>query len=149
MNIRADVAELLHAGLSDSAIARELGVDADKTVRRTRLALGLPKTRPGRKPAASPEDLFWRRTQPIDGGHLIWTGYRAPRADGGCPLVRHGGRIHSAYRIAFGLRYGREPEGHVTPTCDVDGCVAPDHTQDRQIRERTKATFDAIFGGES
>lgn len=145
MNIRADVAELLHAGLSDRAIARQLAVDAEKTVRPARKALGLPTSRPGRRPAATPEDLFWRRTQPVDGGHLIWTGYRQPQADG-TPIFRHGGRHHSAYRIAFRLKHHREPAGRVTPTCERDGCVAPDHVEDRRIRERTKSTFEAIFG---
>lgn len=147
MSIRADVAELLLAGLSDSAIARELGVDANCTVRPARAALGIPKVRPGRRPAATVEDLFWRRTQPVDDGHLIWTGYRSSEDAGGCPILRHGGRKHTAYRIAFRLKHGRDPEGKVTPTCERDGCVAPEHTEDRLIRERTAATFDAIFGG--
>ncbi|MEV0525996.1 hypothetical protein AB0I66_21405 [Streptomyces sp. NPDC050439] len=149
MRIRADVAELLRAGLSDRAIGRELNVDATVTVRATRQALGLPPARPGRKPAATPEDLFWRRTQPVGGGHFIWTGYRTTSRSGSVPTLRHGGRVHTAYRIAFRLKHGREPEGHVTVTCDRDGCVAPGHTEDRRIRERTNTTFAAIFGGAS
>ncbi|KUF18420.1 hypothetical protein [Streptomyces silvensis] len=151
MNIRPDIAELLRAGLSDRAIAARLGVDATKTVAPARRALGLPTARSGRKPAATPEALFWQRVQPTDGGHLIWTGSRcrASGAQGGCPTLRYGGRQYSAWRIAFRLRYGRAPEGKVALVCGVDGCVAPDHTEDRRIRERTSATFDAIFGGAS
>ncbi|MFF8656773.1 hypothetical protein [Streptomyces huasconensis] len=149
MKIRADIAELLHAGLSDRAIARQLSVDAKRTVRPAREALGLPRSRPGRKPAPTVEDLFWRRTQPVDGGHLLWTGARGAASQGRCPFLRHGGRVHTAYRIAFRIKHGREPEGRVTPTCDRDGCVAPDHVEDRRIRERTKSTFDAIFGAVS
>ncbi|MGY0023712.1 hypothetical protein ACVHNB_32680 [Streptomyces sp. YJ-C3] len=143
MKIRADVAELLRAGLSDRAIARELGVDARLTVAPARTALGIPKARPGKPPAASAEDLFWRRTQPVDDGHILWTGSRDYT---GTPSLRHGGRNLSALRIAFRLKHAREPEGHVTPTCDRDGCVAPAHTEDRRIRERTNTTFAAIFG---
>lgn len=142
MKIRADVAELLRAGLSDRAIATELGVDAKKTVRPARLALRLPPARPGRRRAASVDDLFWHRTQPTDGGHLLWTGCRT----NGYPTVRHAGVLHMAVRVAFRIKYGRDPEGHVTLTCDREGCVAPAHTEDRRIRERTNTTFTAIFG---
>ncbi|UDM00040.1 hypothetical protein [Streptomyces longhuiensis] len=142
MQIRADVAELLRAGLSDKAIASELGVDAKKTVRRARVALGIAPVPSGKRPASSPEDLFWHRVQPTDDGHLIWTGYRSRV---GTLSLRHGGRTHTALRIAFRIKHGREPEGHVTPTCDRDGCVAPAHTQDRRIREQTNALFTAIF----
>ncbi len=145
MTVRADIAELLHAGHSNRSIARQLNLD-DKTVAADRARLGLPKPKPGRKPAATAEDLFWRRVQPVDGGHILWTGYLANGgAHGGCPVFRHGGKLWSAYRVAFQIRHGREPEGKVTPTCDRDGCVAPDHTEDRRIRERTKATYAAIF----
>ncbi|WP_327671885.1 MULTISPECIES: hypothetical protein [unclassified Streptomyces] len=143
MNIRPDVAELLHAGLSNRAIARELGVDADTTVRDARTALGIAKARRGRRAAESVEDLYWLRAQPVDDGHILWTGHRN---HDGTALVRHGGKLHTALRVAFRIKHGREPEGHVTPTCDRDGCVAPGHTQDRIIRKRTETTFAAIFG---
>jgi hypothetical protein len=148
MSIRPDVAELLRAGHSDRAIARQLNVDPVKTVAPARALLGLPKAKPGRKPAATPEDLFWLRVQPVDDGHILWTGHRQPATEGGCPVFRHGGRLWSAYRVAFKIRHGREPEGKVTPTCDRYGCVAPDHTQDRRIRDREKRVdvlYAAIF----
>ena len=126
------VTELLRAGLSDRAIARELHVDAKTTVRRTRTALGIPAARPGKRAAGSVEDLFWFRVQPTHDGHLTWTGHRNRNR---LPTVRHGGRNHSAYRIAFRIEHGREPEGHVTPACERDGCVAPACMQDRRIRE--------------
>lgn len=144
MTIRSDVAELLRAGRSDSSIARELGVDAEKTVRRARVALGLPKARSGKHAAGSVEDLYWLRTKPVDDGHVLWTGYRDKHS--GTALVRHDGTLHTALRVAFRIKHHREPEGHVTPTCDRDGCVAPGHTQDRRIRNHTDATFAAIFG---
>ncbi|MFZ3556436.1 MULTISPECIES: hypothetical protein [unclassified Streptomyces] len=147
MNVRPDVAELLRAGLSNRAIARELNVDADTTVRNARTALGIAKARRGKRAASSVEDLFWRRTQPVDDGHILWTGYRDKHCD--TALVRHGGKLHTALRVAFRIKHGREPEGHVTLTCDRDGCVAPGHTQDRLIRSRTEATFAAIFGRNS
>jgi len=126
------VTELLRAGLSDRAIARELHVDAKTTVRRTRIALGIPAARPGKRAAGSVEDLFWFRVRPTEGGHLIWTGHRNRDR---LPTVRHAGKNYSAYRVAFRIEYGREPEGHVTPACDRASCVAPACMQDRRIRE--------------
>ncbi|MGA5506858.1 hypothetical protein [Streptomyces umbrinus] len=147
MKVRADIAELLLAGHSDTAIARQLNVDRVCTVAPARAHLGLPKAKSGRKPAATPEDLFWRRVQPVEDGHILWTGHlNNGGAHGGCPVMRHGGKLLTAYRVAFRIRYGREPEGHVTPTCERHLCVSPHHVEDRVIRERTKATFAAIFG---
>jgi hypothetical protein len=144
MKIRADIAELLRAGRSARAISRELHVD-DKAVRAVRDLLHLPTAKPGPQPAGSPEDLFWRRVQPIDGGHMLWTG----GTTGGCPTLRHNGKRTTAYRIAFTIRHGREPEGKVTVACDRELCVSPHCVEDRVIRERTAHTYAAIFGGTS
>jgi hypothetical protein len=141
MTIRADIAELLLAGRSARAIARELHVD-DKAVRSARDQLHLPTAKPGPQPSGSPEDLFWRRVQPVDGGHMLWTGGTTD----GCPTLRHGGKRTTAYRIAFRIRHKREPQGKVTVTCDRERCVSPYCVEDRVIRERTTRTFAAIFG---
>ncbi|MFC9465176.1 hypothetical protein [Streptomyces coelicoflavus] len=143
MKVRADVAELLRAGYSDRAIARHLNVDRIKTVARSRAALRIPNPAPGPKAAGSPEDLFWRRVQPTDDGHMKWTGHLNTT---GSPAVRHGGRTLSAYRIAYRLATGREPEGYALPSCDRDGCVKPGHHSDRADREREKRV-DALYAG--
>ncbi|MGY0067687.1 hypothetical protein ACWZEH_12845 [Streptomyces sp. QTS137] len=146
MNVRADVAELLHAGYSDTAIARQLGVDRNKTVAPARTALGLPKAKRGVKPAATPEDLFWRRVRPLDDGHMEWTGYRDHN---GSPSLRHGGRNLSAYRIAYRIATGRDPEGYALPSCGRDGCVKPGHHSDREDRAQERkvdSLYAAIFG---
>lgn len=145
MKIRADVAELLRAGHSNNAIARQLNVDAKTTVARTRAALGLPKAKPGYKAATSVEDLFWRRARPLDNGHMEWTGTRT----NGVPTVRHGGRAHTAYRLAFRIAHGREPDGHVRPGCGRDGCVAPACQTDRATRAEARKVdrlYSQIFG---
>ncbi|MEU0370603.1 hypothetical protein ABZ070_10120 [Streptomyces sp. NPDC006283] len=142
MKIRADVAELLRAGLPDRAIARQLHVD-HKGVSKARAALGLPKAKPGLRAAGSAEDLFWRRVQLVEGGHMLWTG---SVSNDGCPGMRHGGKHMSAYRIAFKIRHKREPVGKVTSACDRELCVSPHCVEDRVIRQRTEATYAAIFG---
>jgi hypothetical protein len=142
VNIRPDVEELLRAGYSNGAIARQLNT-CTGTVAAARTELGLPKAKPGPKPATTAEDLFWRRIRPVDGGHFEWDGYRT---NDGTPSLRHGGRLLSANRIAFRLKHQREPEGYALPGCGHDGCVAPDHMDDRLIRQRNKTTYNAIFG---
>ncbi|MEV4335723.1 hypothetical protein [Streptomyces sp. NPDC049590] len=145
MKVRDDIAELLHAGHSNSAIARQLNVDAKK-VAAARAALGLPKAKSGYKAAASPEDLFWRRTQPTDDGHMLWAGSRNSK---GAPYLIHGGRCHSAYKLAYRIAKGRDPEGYALPSCDRDGCVKPGHHADRADRaqnRRADRLYTAIFG---
>ncbi|EYT83990.1 hypothetical protein CF54_04135 [Streptomyces sp. Tu 6176] len=133
MKIRADVAELLRAGHSDSAIARQLHVDY-KTAAAARKALGLPKAKSGYKAAATPADLFWRRVTPTDDGHMEWAGYTTSTT----PAMRHGGRSMSAYRVAYRIATGREPEGRALPSCGRDGCVMPGHHADRADRARAQ-----------
>ncbi|MFJ5259116.1 hypothetical protein ACIQAC_01395 [Streptomyces sp. NPDC088387] len=148
MKVRADVAELLHHGHSDRAIVRQLHVDA-KVVAAARAHLGIPKAKPGRKPAASAENLFWLRVKPTDDGHMDWTGSRNST---GVPSLRHGGRNLSAYRIAYRIANNREPEGYALPNCEHDGCTKPGHHTDRTDRaqeKRVDALYGAIFGAAS
>jgi hypothetical protein len=133
MKVRADVAELLRAGHSNRAIARQLHTDA-KDVAEARKVLGLPKAKPGKKPTGTAEDLFWRRAKLTDDGHMEWTGFRI----NGTPALRHGGKNITAYRIAFKIRHRREPVGNVTGVCGIDGCVHPDCMADRPMRQASR-----------
>ncbi|MFJ4649503.1 hypothetical protein ACIP6Q_39215 [Streptomyces bobili] len=145
MKVRSDVAELLKAGLSNRAIARELHVDA-KDVSAARIVLGLPKAKSGKRPASTPEDLFWHRAQPTDDGHMQWTGYHTKD---GVPGLRHRGTFYTANRLAYRMATGRDPEGYALPSCGRDHCVKPGHHTDRVDREREKrvdSLYGAIFG---
>lgn len=142
MKLRQDVVDLLRAGLSDRAIARQLHVDATKVVAATRAALGLPRTPSGPRPQTL-EEAFRARTEEVPGGHLRWTGC----VSGGTPQVRHDGKLHTAHRIAFTIRTGRAPVGNALPACDMEGCVAPAHVDDRLGREALSTAYTAIFGG--
>lgn len=139
MKVRADVTELLLAGHSNAEVARRCHIDPT-TAAKARAALGLPKAKPGIKPAATPEDLFWHRVQPTEDGHMEWTGYRV----GGTPALRHGGCHRTAYRIAYRIATGREPEGHALPSCGRDHCVRPGHHADRADRARAEARATAV-----
>ena len=145
MKIRADIAAMLRDGIPQIRIARELRVDP-ATVRRTREALGLPAPVRGHTPThATVADAFHAHTQPLEDGHLAWTGYR----EGALPMLFHGAQRIPAPRIAFALHHGRDPEGRITRACGVDGCVAGPCLLDqpmRQARQRADRLFERIFG---
>lgn len=141
MKIRADIAELLHTGNSDSAIARQLRCDR-KAVARARAALGLPKTPHGRPTPLA--DLIAARTEPVEGGHVRWTGTTNVS---GTPVLNYRGEgPRSVHRLVFIVRYGREPVGKVRAACGYPRCLAMDHVEDQPMRERNRATYAAIFG---
>lgn len=141
MKIRADIADMLRAGLPNQTIAARLRCDR-KAVAKTRSALGLPKTPPGSRgrPLA---DLIAARTEPVEGGHMRWTG---TLNSAGSPVLNYRGAPKSVHRLVFINRHGREPVGKVRTGCDYPGCVHPDHVEDRPMRERNRATYAAIFG---
>lgn len=96
-----------------------------------------------RKPhASSLEEAFRLRVEPIDGGHVRWTGSSSHTT----PTLRFQNANHSPYRIAFRLHYGRDPEGPARPSCGMPHCVAGAHLEDRPMRQRTASLYSAIFG---
>jgi hypothetical protein len=146
--IRQDIADLLHAGVPQIRIARQLGI-APATVQRTREALGMPAPRPGRRITyASLEEAFHTHAaEQAHGGHVLWTGYADPN---GTPRVCFRQERIPAPRVAFQLHHGRQPVGKVLPTCGVKGCIAGAHLADGPMREADKkadALYAAIFGG--
>lgn len=137
MNTRAAIAELLQAGHSDKAIARELHVRRSR-VAAIRQQLGLPVHKPGPTGAASYEELFWRRATPTDDGHLIW-----PHTTTSIRIT-HEGAKRSVYRIAFSLAHSREPVGQVRNGCGTADCVHPRHVDDQAMRDQYAAIFRAV-----
>ncbi|TQL21943.1 helix-turn-helix domain-containing protein [Streptomyces sp. SLBN-134] len=148
MKVRADIVELLRADVPHLRIARQLGVSRE-TVRATHRALGLPvRVRGGRPAHTSPEDAYRAHAEPGTDGHVRWTGY----TDGSLPIVFHSSQHTPAPRIAFRLHHGRAPEGRLTRTCDMPGCVAGGHYADQRIRaanRRADKAFSTIFGSAS
>ncbi|MFD6970712.1 hypothetical protein [Streptomyces sp. NPDC059949] len=129
--------------MSDIAIARRLGVNANSIVAPIRRSLGLPKHKPGPAPAPSVDAFVDAHGEDIDGGHIRWTGYLSK----GIPQIRYAGhQRESVYRFVFRKRHGREPVGYALPACGVRLCVNPEHIDDRDARQRNRATFNALFG---
>ncbi|MFB7589328.1 hypothetical protein [Streptomyces sp. NPDC056169] len=136
MTFRQNVADMLHAGHSDRAIARELHVDWT-TAATTRTALGLPKARPGKKPAATLQDAFHAHVQKGRDGHMQWTS-RVQK--NGVAAFRWQGRQWTAYRAAFEIHHGHAPVGKTLPACGKPKCVAPAHMQDQNGRTGSTRT---------
>ncbi|WP_371624084.1 hypothetical protein OG245_15340 [Streptomyces sp. NBC_01116] len=142
MKLRADVADMLREGIAQRDIMRTLHVSY-KTVTSHRIALSLPAPKRGGHPLRPIETEFHARTEPVDGGHLRWTGHHAH----GVPRLGRQGKHPSAYRVAFRLHHGREPIGHAKPGCGYAQCVAPAHLEDRPMREQLRSQMAGIFGG--
>ncbi|MFE3033089.1 hypothetical protein ACFXKY_15765 [Streptomyces canus] len=122
--------------VSNRAVARKFGI-SDRRVDEVRKRVGLPPYVRGRRPIyRSWRDAFTGQSEPVEGGHRRWTGTRERC---GTPVVRYRASIQTAYRVAFRLHNGREPEGNVTRSCSIPGCVAGEHQQDRVMREAAKA----------
>ncbi|MFD8611043.1 hypothetical protein [Streptomyces sp. NPDC059631] len=150
MSLAPDVvnrlAELFAQGATNIAAARELGIGKD-TAARYRTTLGLPPAPKRPAPNRSTLTIEQKATalmQPIDGGHMKWTGRR--RNDTGTMVMTHHGREYTARRIAFLVRTGREPEGTVTAECDHPGCVAPACVEDEPGRTRARGQLAAVLG---
>ncbi|GGY81374.1 hypothetical protein CP967_08485 [Streptomyces nitrosporeus] len=144
MKVRADIADMLRAGIPHTTIARQLNI-SDKTVSATRVALGLPAPQLGgrRSPLVPLAEAFAARTAPVPGGHLRWTGYHTE----GRPILRRQGKPLTAQRIAWSLHHTRPPVGPVRAGCGYRGCVAPAHMEDREMRDQLKSQMTSIFGG--
>ncbi|MEU9000494.1 hypothetical protein [Streptomyces sp. NPDC048551] len=143
MNIPADMAALLRQGLANHVIASQLHTSPAK-VQATRVALGLPNLALGPQGAASVQELFAARTEPLPGGHLRWTG---TITRDGANKLRCRGHNYSAHAVAFRIRTGRDPIGRARTSCDMPRCVAPAHVSDQTERARDNAAFNALFGG--
>ncbi|MEH0579021.1 hypothetical protein QBA54_32130 [Streptomyces sp. B21-108] len=133
--------QILHALLakedvSNRAVALKLGI-GDRRVDEVRKRVGLPSYVRGRRPAyGSWKEAFTEQSEAVEGGHRRWTGTREKC---GTPVVRYRTSIQTAYRVAFRLHHQREPEGNVTRSCKIPGCVDGAHQQDRVMREAAKA----------
>lgn len=135
---REQVVDLLKEGLSDKQVAQRLRTNP-KRVSRIRAEEGIPPYAP--RPRTL-EELWAAHTQPVDGGHVLWTGGTSQ----GRPVVRIDGATRSVLKIAFRREYGRDPDGPVQPGCGMRMCVAGPHLEDRPMRQRTEALYAAIFG---
>jgi hypothetical protein len=140
MKARADVAELLRAGLSNAEIARRLHCDRH-AVGDTRRALGLANV--PMQPLSLEEK--WRAcTEPVEGGHLRWTGPRKNAT--GSPTMRYREKSISPAAIAFRIRTGREPQGYCYAECGYPHCVASAHADDFTTRQRDREALRLLTG---
>lgn len=77
-----------------------------------------------RKAAKPAEARFWEKVEKSDGCWL-WTGSRNHRGYG---RFRRNGRVESAHRVSWELRFGPIPKGRqICHRCDNPPCVNPSH----------------------
>lgn len=137
-----EIVGLLRGGASNKDVCQQIDVD-HRTVAKIRREQGIPRHASGRKSYATAEEAYRARVEPAGGRHLRWTG---GQSSAGTPVFMHDGRTLSAYRVAFTIRTGREPQGHVFPACDVPGCVAPECMDDTAARTRDRSALASILG---
>ncbi|MDH6116866.1 hypothetical protein ABH930_000285 [Kitasatospora sp. GAS204A] len=82
-------------------------------------------------------------TEATPDGHLAWAG---PTTADGRQILTHGGVNHTAARVAFRARWGREPIGVVLPSCEYPRCLLGEHLDDTKARNAYRAMFSAVFG---
>lgn len=133
------VKQLLEQGLSDRQIGDRLRT-SPKRVARIRAGLGMPALL---SVPLTFEDRWAAHAEPVDGGHLRWTGRSR---NGITPAVVHEGRDANPRRIAFERLHGRPAVGPVTPGCGYGPCVRPEHLEDQPIRQQLAEQYAAIFG---
>lgn len=117
-------------GATDSQIAAAVGLSSH-TIGKIRRELGIPV----HAIAKTPQQTYAERTEPVDGGHVRWTGISQQ--------ATLNGRTYTPGRLAFLIGHGREPEGWVQASCGWTGCVAGEHLTDRLMREQARQAVDA------
>jgi hypothetical protein len=135
------VRRLAAEGWATARIAKELGMDR-RDVRAVRNAAGLP-VGPFVQQPLTLEQKWAERTQPVDGGHLEWSGSRAVS---GTPIMIYRGRMYTAAAIAFRIHNGTDPIGYAKASCGTAHCVAPEHVDDAARRARDRAALRIVLG---
>lgn len=75
-------------------------------------------------------DVWEEHTYPLKSGHLAVRGSRT---------ISYQGRSYAANWVSWTIDRDRKPVGQVRRTCDVDGCVHPQHLADNYERHILKA----------
>lgn len=96
-----------------------------KPEERRKLTKGGPRAPRLQARPESLADAFRARTTRTADGHLAWIG---------TTHIKFEGERYTAWQAAFIVGHGREPEGPVRRTCDVE-CFRSDHLTDAVIRE--------------
>ncbi|MFH9430266.1 hypothetical protein ACH4JZ_18485 [Streptomyces sp. NPDC017615] len=140
------LAEMLRQGATNIEAAHALGIDKGTAARhRAVLGIGPATKRPAHnRSTLTVEEKFATYTQPLDNGHMAWTGRLHKTA--GTPVFTHREKTFTARSIAFRVATGRKPDGNVIPECDWSECVAPGHVQDEPGRTRLRSQLAAVVG---
>lgn len=117
-----EIADAIRRGLSDPAVARELGL-ARKTVSRVRHAEELPAWTARR----SVFEILNDGLVSLPDGHTGWNGCRD---NAGVPQVRFEGGYLRASHLVFRAKHNRPPVGYVKADCEQSHCLTASHLLD-------------------
>jgi hypothetical protein len=104
---REQALALIRQGCSDHEVHRRLRMDRE-AIRRIRRQLAIP-TQPLQP--LSVEQKWALRARELPGGHLEWTGSLSTGSR--TPILHYREKVFTAAAIAFRIRTGRDPVGHV------------------------------------
>ena len=76
------------------------------------------------------KNLYWQHTE-ARGRHRVWTDHR--------DWMNVRGKPYTVNQLAWIALHGAVANGHVTRTCEVDGCVAAGCLADRTARKQVAA----------
>lgn len=133
------IMRLARQGVSNKAIARQLGVSRNRAAA-IRKAAGIPSVP---QTAGVDERVRLRTTAPDEEGHVYWTG---ARTSSGTPRICWNGADTSALRYIFENRTGRPVVGRVEADCGQPDCVAPTHLVDDIERRTVRLLLRSLEG---
>lgn len=132
--------EMLRAGASYTAIRAETGIGFNLiSALRKKHQIPVPPGNHGGRPPSSIDEIFTRHARHAPDGHTTWAGPRSGRGRSSFDLLAEGGR-HNARAVAFRKHHGRDPQGHLRRTCDIEDCIAGAHLTDALIRAKNRRT---------
>jgi WhiB family redox-sensing transcriptional regulator len=102
--------------------------EAERRAILRRRAANVPEE-PDPRPVNTFVSVWGNRHQPLDDGHIGWTG---------AVPVYIGGGYYTPQQISFRIDRGHAAFGVVKRTCERDGCVHPKHLRDQRERDAAR-----------
>ncbi len=86
----------------------------------------------------TPASVLAKYAAPATGGHTIWSST--------CTSITVQGSVYTPGQLAWHVAYGTAPDGRLSTSCGLPGCITPDHLLDavrRRAQHGTEAAYTA------